>query len=68
MSDAELPRRNPPGVASDSGELANNAHPQRRDLHESLLLALATLWLLDAVLQIQRCMFTPGSSGLSGMC
>jgi hypothetical protein len=67
MSDAELPRRNPSGVASDAAELVNDAHHQRRDLHESLLLALATLWLLDAVLQIQRCMFTPGSSGLSGM-
>ncbi len=28
---------------------------------------LATLWLLDAVLQIQPFMFTSGSSGLSGM-
>jgi len=38
-----------------------------RDLQRTLQLILATIWLLDAVLQIQPFMFTPGSSGFSGM-
>jgi hypothetical protein len=38
-----------------------------RDLQRTFLLVLATLWLLDAVLQLQPFMFTPGSNGFSGM-
>lgn len=38
-----------------------------RDLQRTFLLVLATVWLLDAVLQIQPFMFTPGSNGFSGM-
>jgi len=38
-----------------------------RDLQRTFQLILATIWLLDAVLQIQPFMFTPGSSGFSGM-
>jgi hypothetical protein len=38
-----------------------------RDLQRTFQLVLATVWLLDAVLQIQPFMFTPGSSGFSGM-
>jgi hypothetical protein len=56
--------RTPPGSCSNSA-------PERirrpRDLQRTYLLALATLWLLDAVLQLQPFMFTPGSKGLSGM-
>lgn len=39
----------------------------RRDLQWYGLLALATIWLLDAVLQLQPFMFTKGSAGFSGM-
>jgi hypothetical protein len=38
-----------------------------RDLARTFQLVLATVWLLDAVLQIQPLMFTPGPHGLSGM-
>jgi hypothetical protein len=38
-----------------------------RDLQRTFQLLLATIWLLDAVLQIQPFMFTRGSSGFSGM-
>ena len=38
-----------------------------RDLQETLRLLLATVWLMDAALQLQSVMFTPGPNGLSGM-
>lgn len=38
-----------------------------RDLQRTFQLVLATLWLLDAVLQLQPFMFARGSSGFSGM-
>ncbi|MGO9559117.1 MAG: hypothetical protein ACLPYW_08525 [Acidimicrobiales bacterium] len=38
-----------------------------RDLQRTFRLVLATIWLLDAALQLQPFMFTPGSSGFSGM-
>ncbi len=38
-----------------------------RDLQRTFRLVLATVWLLDAVLQIQPFMFTPGANGFSGM-
>ena len=38
-----------------------------RDLQRTFQLILATAWLLDAVLQIQPIMFTPGSDGFSAM-
>lgn len=38
-----------------------------RDLQRTFQLLLATIWLLDAVLQIQPFMFTKGSNGFSGM-
>jgi len=37
------------------------------DWRRNLQLALATVWLLDGVLQLQPLMFTAGSKGLSGM-
>jgi len=40
---------------------------QPRDLQRTFQLLLATVWLLDAVLQLQPFMFTRGSSGFSGM-
>lgn len=38
-----------------------------RDLQRTFLLLLSTLWLFDAVLQLQPFMFTRGSNGFSGM-
>jgi hypothetical protein len=38
-----------------------------RDLQRTFQLVLATIWLLDAVLQLQPFMFTPGTNGFSGM-
>lgn len=38
-----------------------------KDLQRTFQLVLATIWLLDAVLQIQPFMFTRGSDGFSGM-
>jgi len=40
---------------------------QPRDLQRTFQLVLATIWLLDAVLQIQPFMFTRGKDGFSGM-
>lgn len=42
-------------------------HRQTRDLQRTFQLILATIWLTDAVLQIQPFMFTKGSNGFSGM-
>src|SRR5215831_17167428 len=38
-----------------------------RDLQQTFRLLLATVWLMDAALQLQPFMFTKGSSGFSGM-
>lgn len=38
-----------------------------RDLQRTFQLILATIWLLDAVLQLQPFMFTKGQNGFSGM-
>jgi len=56
----------PPASASSTGS-ANALTRPPRDLQRTFQLALATVWLLDAVLQLQPLMFTPGSNGLSGM-
>lgn len=54
--------------ASETRSLAANPVPWRRpDWRRSLQLALAAIWLLDGVLQLQPFMFTPGSKGFSGM-
>lgn len=41
--------------------------PRPRDLQQTFRLLLATVWLMDAALQLQPFMFTKGSSGFSGM-
>ena len=51
---------------ADRGPTTTRTSPPR-DLQRTFQLVLATIWLLDAVLQIQPFMFTPGSSGFSGM-
>ena len=52
-------------VASRRTAVARTGPP--RDLQRTFQLVLATIWLLDAVLQIQPFMFTRGSDGFSGM-
>lgn len=46
--------------------LAQAARPPQ-DLQRTFQLVLATVWLLDAVLQLQPFMFTRGANGFSGM-
>lgn len=38
-----------------------------RDLQQTFRLFLATVWLMDAALQLQQFFFTPGKAGFSGM-
>lgn len=56
---------------SDPGQrrtgIASQVSGRPRDLQRTFQLWLAAVWLLDAVLQIQPMMFTPGKNGLSGM-
>lgn len=63
----ELPDSTAPSAAGASRESGCDEHRAPRDLQRALLLIVATLWLLDAVLQIQPSMFAPGPGGLSGM-
>ncbi len=56
-----------PAVARDSRESVPDWAPPPRDLQRTFQLVLATVWLLDAVLQLQPFMFTPGTNGFSGM-
>jgi hypothetical protein len=58
------PRGTPTG---DARRLQEHGPRQTRDLQRTCLLVVATLWLLDAVLQLQPFMFTPGPDGFSGM-
>ncbi len=46
---------------------AQEPRKEPRDLQRTFQLLLATVWLLDAVLQLQPFMFTKGPSGFSGM-
>jgi len=58
------------GGAADANSLPAPVGAQQlppRDLQRTFQLLLATVWLLDAVLQLQPFMFTRGSNGLSGM-
>jgi hypothetical protein len=54
-------------LASDPNVTARDLTSQPRDLQRTFQLVLATVWLLDAVLQIQPFMFTRGANGFSGM-
>jgi hypothetical protein len=63
MSTVEVHAVGAPEVAA-----ARSTSPrQSRDLQRTYLLILATLWLFDAVLQLQPLMFTPGPGGFSGI-
>lgn len=52
---------------TDSRVASTTVNRQPRDPQRTFQLVLATIWLLDAVLQIQPFMFTRGSNGFSGM-
>jgi hypothetical protein len=59
-------------VDGTTGTVTGEAQPvwprrPKRDLQRTFQLLLATVWLLDAVLQLQPFMFTRGSNGFSGM-
>ncbi len=57
-----------PGARTVGPQLSASAPlDQPRDRQRTCRLLLATLWLLDAVLQIQPFMFTRGPNGFSGM-
>jgi len=62
---SEAARRNFPTTAGRGATATRPGSP--RDLQRTYQLILATIWLLDAVLQIQPFMFTRRSSGFSGM-
>lgn len=67
MSLADLKDENPTATDIRSSGMVTSAGGQPRDLQRTFQLVLATIWLLDAVLQIQPFMFTRGSNGFSGM-
>jgi hypothetical protein len=65
MTLAEVQQGIPPSATSNPGMA--DSHDRPRDLQRTFQMVLATVWLLDAVLQLQPIMFTPGPNGLSGM-
>ncbi len=67
MSVTEVRTSKAPAAATDTTGLATTSVGQPRDLQRTFQLVLATVWLLDAVLQLQPFMFTRGSNGFSGM-
>jgi hypothetical protein len=63
-----ITERTASGSTMDAGPMGPLHDPgQRRDLQQTCRLVLATLWLLDGVLQLQPFMFSRGSDGFSGM-
>ena len=67
MSITETRVSRPPVAPARAAVSPKTQSPPPRDLQRTFQLVLATVWLLDAVLQLQPLMFTPGSNGLSGM-
>jgi hypothetical protein len=67
MTLTEVQQRSPLSELSSSDISACERTRRRRDLQPTFLLILATVWLLDAVLQIQPIMFLPEPHGFSGM-
>src|ERR1700722_14451040 len=54
-------------LETQSHRVVTNPVAEPRALQRTFQLVLATIWLLDAVLQLQPFMFTRGTSGFSGM-
>ncbi len=67
MSSTDVQDRQVPVVATGTGPRRPAGGRPPRDLQRSFRLVLATVWLLDAALQLQPFMFTRGSNGFSGM-
>jgi len=67
MSVTEVRTADVPAPVLDTRGVTNSSVVQPRDLQRTFQLVLATVWLLDAVLQLQPFMFTRGSNGFSGM-
>ncbi len=67
MSITEVRTCDAPAAVIDSREVTSSSVEQPKDLQRTFQLVLATVWLLDAVLQLQPFMFTRGSDGFSGM-
>ncbi len=67
MSTTELQAVGSPDLTAAGAVTRPRRTRQARDLQRTCLLVLATLWLLDAVLQLQPFMFTRGPGGFSGM-
>jgi len=57
----------PPVPLVGTGRASTGPRREPADLQRTFQLILATVWLLDAVLQLQPFMFTRGSGGFSGM-
>jgi hypothetical protein len=66
MAVAEV-KENAQGAVSTGRRTVRPSVQPPRDLQRTFRLLLATVWLLDAVLQLQPFMFTRGSNGFSGM-
>ena len=67
MSVTEVRTADGPAPVLDTRGVTNSSVVQPKDLQRTFQLVLATVWLLDAVLQLQPFMFTRGSNGFSGM-
>ncbi len=67
MSITEVRTGDAPAAVIDARGVTSTSVEQPRDLQRTFQLVLATVWLLDAVLQLQPFMFTRGSNGFSGM-
>ncbi len=67
MSVTEVRTADGPAPVLDTRGATNSSVVQPKDLQRTFQLVLATVWLLDAVLQLQPFMFTRGSNGFSGM-
>ncbi len=67
MSVTEVRAGDAPAPVIDARGVTSGSVEQSRDLQRTFQLVLATVWLLDAVLQLQPFMFTRGSNGFSGM-
>jgi hypothetical protein len=63
----EAERGSPPSPSGGYETFVPGLPPRPRDPQQTFLLVLATVWLFDAVLQMQPFMFTPGPNGFSGM-
>jgi hypothetical protein len=67
MTTTEIKVTAPPEPNPEVAVDAASAAPGPRDRQRTYQLVLATVWLFDAVLQLQPFMFTRGANGFSGM-